>query len=106
MRFNKKSLKLLLILKKLGVINACIIVSGKNKYLKISPFIFKKTSFFKHIKLVSTPSKTFTIKIKALRIINMSIKQTILLLETSQGIMTHKEALKYNISGKILCVIS
>ena len=106
LKYNKKALILLAILKKLGVINSCLIVSKSKKLLKISPFTYKKTPFFKHVRLVSTPSKSFTVRLSTLKILNVSIKQTIILLETSQGIMTHQEALKRNIAGRILCVIT
>ena len=74
--------------------------------MKISPFIYKKSSFFKSIKLISTPSKIFTVKLKALLIIQKSLGGSILLLETSKGIITHKEALNLKIGGKLLCTLS
>ena len=106
LRYNKKALALLAILKKLGVINSCVILSKSKKLLKISPLTYKKTPFFKHLRLVSTPSKSFTVRLSTLKILNASIGQTIIILETSKGLMTHQDALKKHISGRILCVIT
>jgi len=81
-------------------------MSKKKKLLKISPFSYKKLPFFKHLRLVSTPSKAFTIRLTTLRILDKSIGQTIIILETSHGLLLHKAALKKQVSGRILCVIS
>lgn len=78
----------------------------KRKLVKISPFFYKRSPFFKGVRLISTPSKAFTIKITTLNILNKSLGNTILLLETSRGIITHGEALKFHIGGRLLCVIS
>ena len=48
----------------------------------------------------------FTIKYKSLRILERSIGETILILETNKGIITHKEASNLKIGGKILCILS
>lgn len=106
LKFNKKSLVLLSIFKKLGVINTHLIISNSKKLIKISPFIYRQSPFFKNIRLVSTPSKSFTVKLSTLRILDKSIRQTIIILETSEGLLTHKDALRRGISGRILCVIT
>lgn len=97
---------LLFILKQLGVINSCVIVSKKKKLLKISPFSYKRSPFFKHIRLVSTPSKAFTVRLSTLKILDKSVGQTTIILETSHGLLLHKNALKHQVSGRILCVVS
>ena len=105
-KITKKSFRLLLVLRKCGVLNSSILVSKSKSLIKISPFVYKKSSFFKGIKLISTPSKSFTIKLKALHIIQKSLGGSLLLLETSKGIITHKEALRLKISGRLLCSLS
>ena len=92
-------------MRKYGVVHSSLLICNKNKIVKISPFVYKKSSFFKGIKLISTPSKVFTVKISTLNIINKSLGSTVLLLETSKGILTHAEALKLKVGGKLLCVI-
>ena len=82
-----------------------MIINHNKKLLKISPFIYKKSPFYKIVKLVSTPSKIFTIKLDTLRVIQISIGQAVMILETTKGLLTHREALKLKISGRILCVL-
>jgi len=58
------------------------------------------------MQLISTISKKFTISVKALTILDKSLKNSILLIETSRGIITHKEALRRHLGGLLLCLIS
>ena len=83
-----------------------MIINRGKKLVKISPFIYKKSPFFKSIRLVSTPSKAFTIKLSTLRVLQPSLGQSLMILETTNGLITHREALKLKISGRILCVIT
>lgn len=103
--FNKKLLRLLILFKRLGFINSSLIVSKKNKRLKLTPFLYKNSTFFKGVRLISTPSKAFIIKLKSLRLLNQSLRESLLILETSRGILTHKEALKLRVGGRLLCVL-
>ena len=103
---NLKLLKLIMVLKKLGLINSFIILNYKINLIKISPFFYKNTTFFKLIKLISASSKKFSIRLKALKLINFSLGEAILLIETSKGILTHKEAIRLNTGGFLLCVLS
>lgn len=104
-KYNKKSLELILLFYKIGVINSYLILNHNKKLIKLSPFIYKKSPFYKNVRLISTPSKVFTVKLKTLRLICTSLGQAIIILETTKGLLTHTEALRLNISGKILCVV-
>lgn len=105
-RYNKKILPLLNIFYKIGLINSFIFVNKSKTLVKISPFIYKKTTFFKGVRLISTSSKVFTLKFNALKILNISLGETVLILETSKGLLTHKEALRLRIGGRILCILN
>jgi ribosomal protein S8 len=63
-------------------------------------------SFFRRVKLVSTPSKRFNLKLRTLQILSKSLGETILILETSFGTLTHMDALRLKTGGKILLVIN
>lgn len=104
-KYNKRSLQLILLFHKLGIINSYLIINANKKLIKISPFIYRRSPFFKNIRLVSTPSKVFTVKLSTLRVLNTSLGQAIMILETTKGLLTHYEALKLKTSGRILCVI-
>ena len=99
---------ILTLLKKLGVINSYLIIQDNKHFLtvKLSPFFYKNSSFFRGIRLASTPSKRFNLKLRTLQILEKSLGETILILETSKGIMLHKDALKLRLGGKILLIIN
>ena len=74
--------------------------------IKFSILYFKNKSFFKSIRLISTPSRKHTITLRALKMASLSIKSSIILLSTNKGIIDHNEAIKLGIGGTILCVLS
>ncbi len=104
LKYTKKSIYLILIFKKVGLINTYIVLN--NKHIKISVNIFKKSHFYKGVKLISTSSKVFNINYKSLFLLTKSLNETLLILETSKGLLTSKEALKHRIGGKLLCILS
>ena len=105
---TKKTLKLMRVLRQEGCVTYLIPRTGSvtKKYMLFTPYFYKQTTFFKCIRLISTISKKFTVTLKALIIINRSLKSSILLIETSKGILTHKDALRLRVGGLLLCVIS
>lgn len=105
---TKRVLKLLKVLRRVGCLTYLLLHSKNksHKYLLFTPYYYRQTTFFRGIRLVSTISKKFTVTFKALVILNKSIKNSLLLLETSRGIITHREALRFRIGGLILCIIS
>lgn len=84
------------------------ILPGKanNAWIYVSTIFFKNTPFFKSLRLVSTPSKKHTTTLKGLRVINLSIKSSIIILSTPYGIIDHREALRIGTGGTILCIAS
>ena len=105
---TKKVLRLLKVLHKGGCLSYSLVrrVGSDRRYIMFSPHYYKQTTFFKHVRLISTISKKFTISFRALTILNKSLKNSIILLETSSGIITHKESLRLRTGGLILCLIS
>ena len=81
-------------------------VPSFSDWIYINSTFYKHTSFFKGLRLVSTPSKKHTVTLKALQVINLSIKSSLLILSTPYGIIDHKEALRIKTGGIILCVAS
>jgi ribosomal protein S8 len=77
-----------------------------NSWIYVNTTFFKNTPFFKSLRLVSTPSKKHTTTIKGLRIINLSIKASVIILSTPYGIINHREALRIGTGGTILCIAS
>ena len=106
-RCTKKILKLLFIFKKLGLIYSYILlkVLRNNVLVKVSPFFYKGSTFFNKLRLISTPSKKFYVSLKTLKIISSSLNESTLILSTSRGLITHKEALKLRLGGIMLFLL-
>jgi ribosomal protein S8 len=79
---------------------------SKNSWIYVNTIFFKNTPFFKSLRLVSTPSKKHTTTLKGLRVINLSIKSSVIVLSTPYGIIDHREALRIGTGGTILCIAS
>lgn len=108
LKCNKKMLCLLQLLRRIGIINSFILIRFWKfpLIIKLSPLFYKNSTFFNNIRLMSTPSKRFNVKLKTLKIMDISIGKSLIILETSRGFMTHKEALRLGISGKLLLFLS
>jgi len=76
------------------------------RYIRFSCAFFKNESYFKGVRIVSTPSRKHTITIKGLRLMNKSIGKSLVILETSHGLISHTKALSIGTGGLILCVVS
>ena len=109
--YTKKTLTIVKILSEVGCIHRFLVLNSSKSKSKpyviwLSIFIYKHTPFFKSFRLISTPSKHYTITYKALSILSLSIGASIILLSTSEGIITHRQALQKHIGGLLLYIIS
>lgn len=103
---NKKTIKLVKSLYYNGVIsNFTISKSNDRQYVIFNSPYYGNFTYFSSIRLVSTPSRAHYISIKALKLASKSIGTSLIFLETTKGVITHIEALKFNITGRILCVV-
>ena len=104
--FNKTNMTLLKILNKFGVILSYSLIKEKN-FFKIIVYIyyFKNILFFKNFQQISTSSKSFFISSRMLFLLNKRTANSIFLLSTNNGIISHNEALKKNIGGKLLLLL-
>lgn len=105
--YTKRSYGLIRSLYGARVIQNYILLTRKNtKYIIFSSYHYKNTTYFSHLRIVSTPSKAHTISLSALKIVNSALGNSIILLETDRGIITHSDALSYKMGGRILGVVS
>jgi len=74
-------------------------------FVKFTILFYNNKSFFKSVRLITTASRKYAISLHALRILNSTLKSSILILSTSKGIITHKQAIKFKVSGLLLCVL-
>lgn len=106
-KYTNKTLKLVNTLYSNRIIQGYIVDTTDNvKYITFNPHYYRGIPYFSHFKVVSTPSKPQTISSRALSIATKSIGKSLIILETDKGIITHTEAIKYNIGGRILGVVS
>ena len=104
--FFSQNFKYIKILYKLGVVNHYLILKSKKiKFIKFNLTYYKQKPFFKHIKIVSKPSKKYVITYNALKIIYPSLKNSIILIETNKGILTQTEALFFKLGGLLISII-
>ena len=57
------------------------------------------------IKVFNLTSSKKTLSLRALQILNINCPFSYYVIETNQGIMTHKDALKHKLGGFLICVI-
>jgi ribosomal protein S8 len=107
---TRKNLALIKCLHSIGCVGKFLITKHLNKAhnwtsVYISVPYYKSTPFFKSVRIVSTPSKQHRTSISGLKLISNSLKSSTIILSTSMGIITHREALRSNIGGLILCIV-
>jgi len=105
-RFSKRFLSLLHILQSSGLVKNYLIFGKDRKYIRFSIFYYKNKSFFSGVRLISTLSKKFNISLSALRRLHTVSSSTTYILNTSRGIITHTDAIRFNIGGILLCTLS
>lgn len=107
-KYTTKSISIIKLLYSSRIIQSYLITEDDRsiKYITFCSYHYKNTPFFSHFKIVSTPSKCQLISLSALRIISKSIGNSVLILETDKGIITHTSALAYKIGGRLLGVVS
>ena len=108
---NRRTYRLVSLLHKVGCISHFVVTKKKNKniqkkYLVLSSLFYRNTSFFKTIRIVSTPSRRHTISLKALKILSHSLSASVLLLSTPKGLMDHHEAINCSTGGLVVAIIS
>jgi len=78
----------------------------KNSTCRVFPTYNKSLlpiSIIKHYYKLNRP---IYLKIQALKLLTLSLKQSTFILETSKGLLTHNEALKLNVGGVLVCKIN
>ena len=105
-KYSNKVFRVILTLYNCGVISNFVILRKNKIFIKFTSFFFKNSSFFKKIKPVSTPSKSFFIKKSTIKLIHKTLKSSIIILSTTKGLLTTKDALNLGVGGKITYVIN
>ena len=78
-------------------------IKNKRRFLiRISPLYFKNKSFYRHAKLVTTPSREYSLSVDSMRTLRSFSGETVFILSTNRGVMTMEEAYKLKIGGIVL----
>lgn len=105
--FNKKNLKIITILKKLNLIYKYTLINKNNLFfIKINLYFYKNKPLASFLKIFSKPSKIFFLSYKSLRLLDKKSGNSVFLLSTPKGVLTHKDAIKLKTSGFILFFFS
>ena len=104
---TRKSLRIVTALKKYGLISIFVLNSPLNsrKTITFTTPYYSTSTYYSSIRLVSTPSKAHYISLSSLKLAAKSIGSSVIFLETSKGIISHSDALRLGVAGKLLCVI-
>ena len=110
-RYTRRTHKLIHLFHRLGCLNNFLLHGGLSKparsqFITFSVFFYKNTPFFKSLRLVSSPARRHTITYKGLCILSHSIGHSLIVLSTTQGLLTHDEALRRRLGGLILSVLN
>ena len=105
--FSKTNYKLIKIIHSLGLVdNVWVLYRGNHRFIRYSFLFYKNRPFFHKIKNVSTSTKKYFMSLRSLRIITKYTKSTTLILSTSRGVVTHRNALKLGLGGVILYIVT
>lgn len=105
--FNKKNLRIVTILKKLNLIYKYTLINKKNFILiNVNLYFYKNNPTSSSFKIISKPSKNFFLSYKSLRLLTKKSGNSVFLLSTTKGILTHTEAVKWKTSGFVICFFS
>ena len=95
--------QILNVFQKLGLVRRFVRVN--NRFYRVYPTWAFNRNYLHNIKVHSHPKNHLRIKLNALWVLKQSIGSSTILLNTTKGILTHREALKYRLGGHLLCVI-
>jgi len=105
--FNKKTNRLVSALYANRLIQGYLVSNSlKKDSILINSKYYRGIPYFSHFKIISSPSKSYSISLSALRVINKSMGNSILIIETDKGIISHSEAISYGVGGKLLGIVS
>jgi ribosomal protein S8 len=105
--FTKKIFNIVKLLTKLGLFLNFYLFK-KNNYIYIKIFIryyyLKKVGSI--FKIITRPSLSYSLSLKALKLLTKRTGRSVYLLSTGSGIITHHEAVQKNIGGVALAFLS
>lgn len=100
---TKKTLPFVKILKRLGFIHKYVVVSEQGvAALRIYLYYYRGARVGGGFRLLFRPSKLFFASAHALRLLSKRTGGSIYVVSTSRGLITHAEAVNYNVGGTLI----
>ena len=99
-----RSLQLLVLFYNLNLVRRYLKLSNSN-YRVYPTYTFYRNRTRK-IKIYLKSNHYLTIPIKLLKTVNLTRPYSHLILETNKGILTHKQALNFKVSGRLILIIN
>lgn len=101
--FTVKNYQFVKTLKKFNVIHDYKLIKKNSfTYIKITLFFYKNKVICHNFKIITRPSKVFTISYQSLTLLSKKTNSSIFLISTSKGILSHKEAILRKTGGIVL----
>lgn len=101
--FTKKNLYFINFLKNFNAIYRYSLVKINNRvYIKIFLYYYKNKITCNNFRIISTPSKSFFLSYKSLRLISKRTSSSIFIISNDSGIIPHTLALKNKKGGLVL----
>lgn len=103
-KFSKSNFQILKLFKTLNLVNKILLIKKKNNdlYILIHLYYFKTLSVGTNFKILSTPSKSFYISLKALKLLSKRTGNSIFLISNSQNMADHPSIIKQKNGGLLL----
>ena len=101
--FTRKNLYFINFLKNFNFIHKYTLIKIKNKtYIKVFLYYYKNKLICNNFKLISSPSKSFFLSYKSLRLISKRTASSVFVLSNDKGIVSHRTALRDKKGGLIV----
>jgi ribosomal protein S8 len=101
--YTKRTLSFIKLLKSVNYVGNFYIFKKNNTfYIRVVPFYFKNTKPVHKFRLLSKPTRAYSVSLRALYLLNKRSGAAIYLLSTSQGCMTHIQAINRGLSGHMI----
>ena len=101
---TEQTLELMLLLFRLNVIRRYIRLAPK-RYRIYPSWISNRSSSVK-LRCYSRGVNPITLSIKSLKVVRQCHGASDLILSTTRGVITHHEALRYNVGGALMCILT
>lgn len=100
--FTSKTIKFVKLFNRLNYIFRYEMLKDKKIFIRIYLTYSNSVNLGKNFKIISKPSHKFYVTCQSLRLLQKKTGDSVFIISTSYGLLTHKEALTQNTGGLVL----